>query len=51
MLCACRDESAKVDKVGKNVVTECPDTRIVAHQTGGLIPALVEIACPCRPTR
>ncbi len=44
MLRACRDEIAKLDKSGSNPIAGRPETRTVAHQTGALIPALIEIA-------
>jgi hypothetical protein len=44
MLRACRDEIAKLDKAGNPALAGRPETRQVAHQTGALIPALIEIA-------
>ncbi|HEY7425031.1 MAG TPA: hypothetical protein VH682_12440 [Gemmataceae bacterium] len=44
MLRACRDEIAKLDKSGCPAIAGRPETRQVAHQTGALVPALIEIA-------
>ncbi|MHB1422109.1 MAG: hypothetical protein ACYC3I_02710 [Gemmataceae bacterium] len=44
MLRAVRDEIAKLDKGGNSVIAGRPQTRTVSHQTGALIPALIEVA-------
>ncbi len=44
MLRAVRDEIAKLDKTGHPAIAGRPETRTVAHQTGALVPALIEVA-------
>jgi hypothetical protein len=44
MLRAVRDEIAKLEKTGNPAIAGRPETRTVSHQTGALIPALIEIA-------
>ncbi len=44
MLRAVRDEIAKLDKAGCPAIAGRAETRQVAHQTGALIPALIEVA-------